>query len=255
MHSTTLPPLLQGSVGILIFSIAVFLVAAYPTLLAAAAARAPAPSRGRRAAPWVVGGYLAIWLAAGLVAADGRSFTVVPDALRDVVGPAVGLAPMLAALVAIFASRTLGELDAAMEPQWLAFLQTYRVAGVMFLYPYLAYGVVPAGFAVPTALGDLVTGLAAPVVGLALARRSPGARGWAVAWNLFGVVDLILATVAAVLSGAHPFAIYPLALVPLFVGPPLGILTHVLSLRNLAIRARREPGAMALRQREALEIG
>jgi hypothetical protein len=36
------------------------------------------------------------------------------------------------------------------------------------------------------------------------------------------------------------FAIYPLALVPLFIGPPLKILTHVYSLKNLSTVAHRE---------------
>jgi hypothetical protein len=65
-----------------------------------------------------------------------------------------------------------------------------------------------------------------------------------VAWNLFGILDLIVAPVAAVLSHAPVLSLYPMALVPLFVGPPLGILTHVLSLRNLAVnRAALAPAA------------
>lgn len=252
MHPTTLPPLLQGSMGILIFSMAVFLVVAYSRLLAAAAERASAPSRATRAAPWLAGGFLAVWLAAGIVAGDARNFTTGPVGLRVAIAAAVGFAPMLAAIAAVFTSRTLRLLNEGMEPQWLAFLQTYRVAGLMFLFPYLAYGVVPASFAIPAGLGDFVTGLLAPVVGAALARRGPRARAWAVAWNLFGIADLIVAPAAALLSGARLIAIYPVALVPLFLGPPLGILTHVLSLRNLAAHARREPGAKALHRGEAL---
>jgi hypothetical protein len=30
-------------------------------------------------------------------------------------------------------------------------------------------------------------------------------------------------------------ALYPISLVPLFIGPPLGILTHIYSLRNLQV--------------------
>src|SRR5215813_1123079 len=112
--------------------------------------------------------------------------------------------------------------------------QTYRIAGLLFLYPFLYYGVLPAGFAVPAAVGDFLTGLAARLVGFAVAKRRPNASAWATAWNIFGVLDLIGAPIAAVLSHAQVLALYPLALVPLFVGPPLGLLTHVYSLRNLA---------------------
>jgi hypothetical protein len=51
------------------------------------------------------------------------------------------------------------------------------------------------------------------------------------------LIDLIMAPIAAVLSHTQVLGLYPLALVPLFVGPPLGILTHVYSLRNLATAA------------------
>jgi len=58
---------------------------------------------------------------------------------------------------------------------------------------------------------------------------------WAVVWNLFGILDLIDATATALAFQAPVLGIYPIALVPLFLGPPLGILTHILSLRNLAV--------------------
>jgi hypothetical protein len=50
---------------------------------------------------------------------------------------------------------------------------------------------------------------------------------------VFGIVDLTLAPVAAVLSRTGVIGMYPLSLVPLFVGPPMGILAHVYSIRNL----------------------
>jgi hypothetical protein len=48
------------------------------------------------------------------------------------------------------------------------------------------------------------------------------------------MLDLIVAPAAAILSQAQVLGLYPLSLIPLFLGPPLGILTHVYSLRNLA---------------------
>jgi hypothetical protein len=147
---------------------------------------------------------------------------------------------VLVAVALLGASRTLRDLNASMRPEWLIRVQTYRMAGLMFLFPFLSFGLVPAAFAVPAAVGDFLTGLAAPFVASAVARRRPGALAWATAWNLFGILDLVVAPTAAVLSGAQVVALYPLALVPLFVGPPLGILTHLASLRNLTTAARRE---------------
>ena len=140
--------------------------------------------------------------------------------------------------------KTLRALNDATPPAWLVWVQSYRMAGFMFLYPFLYYGVVPAGFAIPAAVGDVLTGLLAPLVGTAVAERRPGALGWATAWNLFGILDLIVAPVAAVLAHAKVLDLYALVLVPLFIGPPLGILTHVYSLRRLARAARRGEGAL-----------
>ena len=112
---------------------------------------------------------------------------------------------------------------------FFVFILFCNLLGLVPLFDYLGHGG-------NTATGNLfITGALAPVVGSAVARRRPNAIGWAVAWNLFGIADLIAAPAAAILSGAQIIGLYPLSLVPLFLGPPLGILTHVYSLRNLAL--------------------
>jgi len=45
---------------------------------------------------------------------------------------------------------------------------------------------------------------------------------------------IIVAPATALFFQARVLSIYPLALVPLFLGPSIGILTHIYSLRNLA---------------------
>ena len=58
-------------------------------------------------------------------------------------------------------------------------------------------------------------------------------------WNYFGILDLVVATMTAVLSHSTNVGRFPIVIVPLFLGPPLGILTHIYSLRNLSLtRAR-----------------
>ena len=238
MTGTAFPPILQSFSGVLIFAIGAFLVAAHSILNALAATGTP--DRRTHATPWLVGAYLALWLALGLVVGDAANFGQPRPLLRLLLSAVVGFGPMLAAMGLLFTSRSLRSLNARMNPEWLIRLQAYRMAGLMFLFPFLAYGIVPAGFAWPAAIGDFATGLAAIFVGSAVARRRPRALAWATAWNLFGIADLIVAPTAALVSGAGVINHYPLALVPLFVGPPLGILTHVCSLRNLAIVARGE---------------
>jgi hypothetical protein len=147
----------------------------------------------------------------------------------------VALIPFAVAVIALFASKNLRSINTATPSVWLIAIQTYRFAGIMFVFPFLTYGVLPAGFAWPAGIGDAITGIFAPIVALMVAQKRPHALKWAVAWNLFGALDLIVAPAAALYFQARVLNIYPLALVPLFLGPPLGILTHILSLRNLAV--------------------
>jgi hypothetical protein len=183
----------------------------------------------------LVGAYLTFWFGLAMTVADRTNFPLEREDLRLWLSLLVGFGPMFFGIAVLFASKTARRVNAAMPAHWLIWAQTYRMAGLMFLFPFLYYGLVPAAFAIPAGLGDFVTGALAPFVGLAVARRRPHAIKWATAWNIFGLLDLIVAPAAAILSGAQVIGLYPLSLVPLFIGPPLGILTHVYSLRNLAL--------------------
>lgn len=251
MSTTLIPVFFQRGSAVLIFALASFLVSAHAILATLAARRSSLGPRARALAPWLVGGYLALWLAAGLLVGDGQNFPPVASGLRRAVVLAVGFGPMVLAAALLAASRTLRTLYASMPPEWLIRVQAYRMAGLMFLFPFLYFGVIPAAFAVPAAVGDFLTGLAAPFVGSAVAKRRSGALAWATAWNIFGIVDLVVAPAAAVLSNAPVITLYPLVLVPLFIGPPMGILTHLCSLRNLSAAAHhdeaRRPAAVGAR--------
>src|SRR5262247_4742123 len=233
MNATSLPiALLRGS-AIIIFAVGIFMVALHTILAALATQRSAFNPRMRVTAPLFVGAFLAVWLGVAIVTGDGSNFPL-SQIDRRPISLAVGFGPMLVAMALLFSTKTMRALNSAMPPAWLIWAQTYRIAGLLFLYPFLYYGVLPVGFAVPAAVGDFLTGLVAPLVGFAVAKRRGYAFALAIAWNIFGILDLIVAPIAAVLSHAQVLALYPLALVPLIVGPPLGILTHVYSLRNLA---------------------
>jgi hypothetical protein len=223
-----------------VFGAAAFMVAAHTAMAGLAAQRSGTlDERGRARASFMVGGFLAVWL--GIALASSYSLPRDPEVSR-LVGLAIGFTPFLVAVAALFVSRTVRAVYDAMPPQWLIWVQSYRMLGIIFLAFYAA-GVLPGTFAVPAALGDFATGYLALFVGPLVARGAPRARLWATAWNLFGILDLIVAPATALASQSNLFAVYPLVLVPLFLGPPLGILTHVYSLRSLAVAARRGAGA------------
>jgi hypothetical protein len=235
MTAAELPDVLDRSVAVFIFALGIGMVAVHTALAALAAQH---PTFGRRKPillAGLVGVYLTLWFGLAVTVGDRTNFPLEREDRRLWISLLVGFGPMFVGIGVLFASKTMRYLNAAMPAHWLIWAQTYRVAGLMFLFPFLYYGIVPAAFAIPAGLGDLVTGALAPFVGLAIARQRPHAIKWATAWNLFGLLDLIVAPTAAVLSQAQVIGLYPLSLVPLFIGPPLGILTHVYSLRNLAM--------------------
>src|SRR5262249_8994647 len=208
-----------------------------PPLGRMAAERSPLSPRKQVGAVAAVGAYLTAWLALAITFGDPRNFPLDRETLRLPISVVVGFGSMIAGIVSLFLVKSLRQINAAMPTTWLIWAHAYRVACFIFLYPYLYYGIVPAGFAIPAAVGDVLAGIWTPLVGLAVARRWRHAVMWAIAWNLFGIVDLLTAPVAAFLSRAAVINMYPLTLVPLFVGPPMGILAHVYSIRNLRVAA------------------
>jgi hypothetical protein len=136
-------------------------------------------------------------------------------------------------------------LAAPGTPARLALPHSLRVVGVTFLL-VMALGHLPAVFALPAGLGDIAAGLAAPSVARRLAQG--GGRTRAVWFNLFGLLDLVVALTIGFLAGLGPWrplevtpsteslSLLPLALVPT-VAVPLAIALHLVSLARLRTAA------------------
>jgi hypothetical protein len=133
-------------------------------------------------------------------------------------------------------------------------IQLYRAVGFVFIV-LLAQGQLPAHFAKPAGWGDVLVGLTAPFVALAVARELRGATALAVVWNAIGLLDLFVAVgmgtgfLAPLLApglGPHvppaaAMGVYPMILVPTFA-VPLSVILHVLALARL--RHSRRLGAV-----------
>jgi hypothetical protein len=122
------------------------------------------------------------------------------------------------------------------------------VAGVTFLL-YLAFGHLPALFALAAGLGDIATGLAAPLTARRLAQGT--GRRAAVWFNAFGITDLVVALTLGALTGyqllhvtpsSDPIGQLPLALIPTATVPLL-LALHITSLRGLRRTARSAPSS------------
>jgi len=119
-----------------------------------------------------------------------------------------------------------------------AAMQAWRAGGLGFLALYV-HGVLPGAFAWPAGLGDIAIGVTAPWVALTLVRR-PGfatSRGF-VAWNWFGILDLVVAVGTGGLHSAlaaagevttGPMAVLPLVLIPAYL-VPLFLMLHLAAL-------------------------
>ena len=136
------------------------------------------------------------------------------------------------------------DLIRAIPTHWLIYLQFYRVLGGLFIFPYLTEGILTRGFALNAGIGDIITGvLALPVAWLVL-RGGERHKRLFVAWTAFGILDLIVAPASAAVFGFETAAVstagtepqFPITTIPLFFGPPFGILIHIITLRNFWLR-------------------
>jgi hypothetical protein len=180
--------------------------------------------------------------------------------------PIVGLVYVfglgIAAYALVVRTETGRRLLDAVPQEWLIAGQAYRVVGGAFL-GVATYDVLPAYFAIPAGSGDFITGIVALLVAVWWVTGAPIARPAAWLWNIFGLLDLVVAVgiglglfaapAAALFGGSAPWleraalgfqpfgaTIFPLgsplALVPTFL-VPLAIFLHLLSLRKLALGA------------------
>ena len=192
---------------------------------------------------WMVGSALvfAAWLiGVALMAAAGFfPSTRVP----------VALATTLAVGYVVLLSPTFRAVIAGIPQHWLIGIQTFRILGGVFLIRYFN-GELPALFAVPAGVGDILTGILAPLVAYWWFVGKPYARSAAIAWNVFGMADLINAVAIGVLTGGGGGGIvFPIVLIPIYA-VPRAFLIHSYSLIGLLRKTARQPT-----QKESLHYG
>ena len=132
-----------------------------------------------------------------------------------------------------------------LAPAWfLIGLQVYRVLGGNFIVLWALGAPVPAIFALPAGIGDVLTGVLAIPAAIYVARQGRYWRGVGMAWNVLGIADLINALALGFLTSPGPLQVlalghpnlvastYPTLLTPFFA-VPLSLVLHGLSLWQL----------------------
>src|SRR5262249_50730685 len=141
---TLLSPGLLHAVGVFLVGLGVLLVAAHASILALAGRRTSlTPSTGL-VPPLLAAAVLGTWLAWAVLAV--RDPVVVPEpapvGLRTPQQPVLlfEMAGLFIVGIAALFTKTMRTLNAATPPEWLIGVQTYRVGGLIFLWPFLAAG-------------------------------------------------------------------------------------------------------------------
>jgi len=179
------------------------------------------------------------WMTAAIALAVAGVFVPTETEVVPSVGVAVVI-PLIAGIAAFALSPGLRGLIQRISLPSLTAFQVYRVAGGIFVIAW-ADGLMPAEFAMPAGIGDVIVGLTAPVAAYALKR---GKHWPAVVWNLLGLADLVIAVTMGILTSPSDFqatafdqpntavAFYPFVLIPVFL-VPLSILLHLAGLWRL----------------------
>ena len=194
---------------------------------------------------WVAtisGAVLAVWALVTTVLAT-RGVFVQPDSMTT---PPVAIdlvVVLLVLAVCLVASKSLRRL--LTNQKHLIRLNVWRLEGLVFLL-LMALGQMPALWALPAGIGDVIVGSTAFWVASQL--DAPGGRRRAIMFNLFGVADLLVAIGLGVTTNPGPAQLFhttptselvtrfPLVLVPTFL-VPLAFMLHMVSLWQLLGRS------------------
>jgi hypothetical protein len=181
---------------------------------------------------------LAAWAIITMLLAR-RGFFQPPDPYSP---PPIGITLILVLFalgVCLLASPSLRRLLS--NQRNLMLLNLWRLVGLVFLM-LMANGQMPALWALPAGIGDVIVGATAPWIAGQV--DAPQGRRAAMIFNLFGMADLVVAVGLGIMTSPGPAQVFhttptselathfPLVLVPAFL-VPLAFVLHVISLWQL----------------------
>lgn len=114
-----------------------------------------------------------------------------------------------------------------------------RFIGLSLLVPGVVSPMLPPGFAIPAAFGDLIAGVLAIVTAMALMRQTSWATTSVWLFNIWGTADFLFAFYQGPHVGLEPGMLGAAFFIVTAVVPPL-LITHALIFRLLARRTATE---------------
>ena len=190
------------------------------------------------------------WFCLVLLAAWSGAFASTDASQPPLLIVAVVL-PVVAFLLAYATSAAVRAFVLSRDLAWLTVLQSWRVAGFAML-PLYAVHALPASFALPAGVGDVLVGFSAPFLAATIVDGRPTRPRLFVAWTVFGMLDLVTAVTLGALNSPSsigllagdvttaPMARLPMSLIPTF-GVPFTLIVHIASLLQLRAREAERP--------------
>jgi hypothetical protein len=204
--------------------------------------RLPLSSNNKRNWRWGAALVLGIWLIVRLELSinppDGKVLGTPIIIAFIVFGFVVGTLPLLL-------SATFRQIIRATPLTWIIGIHAIRVAGGLFL-ALNDMKLLPSAFALPAGYGDVITGSLSPMVIYLLLTKKPYARELAIVWNVFGILDLVIALVTGTIyippfaaqlatTGTSLLYLNDVFFIPTYIVPLLGSL-HIYALYQLLLR-------------------
>lgn len=196
----------------------------------------------------LVGSALAIWFTFALIMAAQGHYLSSPGNPPLALGLTVVL-PIVAFVLVYNLGGAVWQFCQTLDLRLVVVAHVLRIVAIDFLVNF-ANGRLPAGFALPAGIGDIVISVSAIPLALAIANKWGGTRRWFVAWNVLGMLDLVTAVSMGILYSSSAFGVLvdsgpttlimselPRSLVPTFL-VPLFFLLHL-----LALARRKEVGS------------
>ena len=176
-------------------------------------------------------GLIAAWFVFSLAASALHLYRSGPNAPPLALGIAV-LSPIVVFIVWFTRSAAFREFTLSLNPRALTFVQSWRLAGFVFLV-LAAYGILPKAFALPAGWGDIAIGATASLAALRLATAER--RSGFILWQVLGMTDLVLAVTLGTLAGiidphgipTNAMTVLPMSLIPTFA-VPLFFILHII---------------------------
>src|SRR3989344_3551781 len=139
-------------------------------------AKLPASASKRKKISISVLGALIAWLAAANLLGSAEIFRV-----HSYLVPIVAFGIPYLGMKFISRSQIFSKVIDSLPNHWIIGIQIYRLLGIIFIFLYLA-GSMPAEFAIPAGVGDMIVGLAAPVVAYFILKKFQFAKKIAILW-------------------------------------------------------------------------